>query len=294
MKEEKSNTTEEPLQQPLLLPPDSPSPDVGQSANATAVDVGSADSSTAVITRDEMLCSANNDSQASRPSIRECLNLPDEELADLSLDVYNMFFLSDVPSQAFFYSIAVLITKMSLYFFLLLDLTLNKQFPFERNIDVNAVVKLAQLFLIPVSIMMQEELQTTFYIYGNLEYTPEILNRHPGAHLWKYYVSHLARFVDGFLFLFINTMVMLQTVEVLSTFLNFAALMFLQTIDNVALQVCLDGYWTQSLQNAAKDVVDMKFAIRRQFKSHLIQFSFFFVIYVIIVFLWAKVHYLNG
>lgn len=86
------------------------------------------------------------------------------------------------------------------------------------------------------------------------------------------------------MFLFINTVVMLLVIEdVLQLFLNFAALMFLQCIDNVALQgeyywtlsnlspkslfahilwyfisVCLDGLWTRSLQEAAQDVVDMK------------------------------------
>lgn len=34
--------------------------------------------------------------RASRPSVKECLStVPEEEMADLSLDVYNMFFLSE-------------------------------------------------------------------------------------------------------------------------------------------------------------------------------------------------------
>ena len=56
---------------------------------------------------------------------------------------------------------------------------------------------------------------------------------------------------------------MLHTINMMSIFLNFAALMFLQTVDNVALKVCLDGYWTRTLQVCARDVVEMKFAFRR-------------------------------
>jgi hypothetical protein len=37
------------------------------------------------------------------------------------------------------------------------------------------------------------------------------------------------------MFLYINTYLMLMATNLLSIFLNFAALMFLQTIDNIAL-----------------------------------------------------------
>ena len=78
--------------------------------------------------------------RASRPTVKECLHTPDEEMYDLTLDVYNMFFLSDIGSQGFFYSIAVLFTKVSLYVALLVDLRDNKKFPFEQNVDASDVV----------------------------------------------------------------------------------------------------------------------------------------------------------
>lgn len=81
--------------------------------------------------------------RASRPSVTECLgaDVPEEEMADLALDVYNMFFLSNMNSQAFFYSLAVLIVKAALYFLLLIDLKYKKQFPFEQKIEASDVVK---------------------------------------------------------------------------------------------------------------------------------------------------------
>lgn len=61
--------------------------------------------------------------RASRPSVDECLgDLPKEEVIDLRLDVYNMFFLSENGSQGFFYSTLVLFTKMALYMLLFLHL----------------------------------------------------------------------------------------------------------------------------------------------------------------------------
>ena len=101
------------------------------------------------------------------------------------------------------------------------------------------------------------------------------------------------RLVDGMFFLFINTMVMLQTNDVLQIFLNFAALQFLRTIDNVAVQVCLDGYWTKALQETAQDVVDMKLANRHSRKHQLLQTSFGVVLYAVLLFLWAWVHFIK-
>ena len=232
------------------------------------------------------------DARSLRPSVTDCLKLPDDEMVDLTLDVYNMFFLSEKFSHAFFYSIAVFFTKTSLYIILILDLTYNKTFPFDRREDASWLVMTTQIFLFPVAIMMQEELQTSFYIFANVEYSPAILARHPGAHKSKYYSAHIARLLDGAMFLFINTCVMLQSTDVLSTFLNFAALMFIQTIDNVALQVCLDGYWTKPLQDTAKDVVEMKCALKHHGPNHhSIMTAFFVVTYIGMVLLWANIHY---
>ena len=111
-------------------------------------------------------------------------------------------------------------------------------------------------------IVTQEELITSFFIFSHLKYSPEIKRRHPGAKKWsewncckyfvdfyvmdmsdkylhrihlqnapckhtEYVVAHCSRLLDGLLFLFINTCVMLlQINDVLGLFLNFAALMW--------------------------------------------------------------------
>ena len=108
-------------------------------------------------------------------------------------------------------------------------------------------------------IVTQEELITSFFIFSHLKYSPEIKRRHPGAKKWskrnllqiwllyvmdvsdksifimytlknantEYFVAHCSRLLDGLLFLFINTCVMLlQKNDVLGLFLNFAALMW--------------------------------------------------------------------
>ena len=89
---------------------------------------------------------------------------------------------------------------------------------------------------------------------------------------------------------------MLVTVNLLSIFLNFAALMFLQQIDNVALQVCSDGYWTRSLQEAAEDVQQMRFAFRQQYKLVCLGGREWILwagaAYVVVLGCWVKVHFI--
>ena len=74
-----------------------------------------------------------------------------------------MFYISDAWSQPFFYAICVLVMKMALYILLIVDLMIDPDaYPFERNtkeVEVKLIVKLAQLFLIPVAILVQEELR---------------------------------------------------------------------------------------------------------------------------------------
>ena len=113
----------------------------------------------------------------------------------------------------------------------------------------------------------------------------------------EYYTAHTLRALDGLIFLYINTYLMLQAINMLSIFLNFSALMFLQTIDNVALKVCLDGYWTRSLQESAQDVVELKFAFRQKYALHCLhgRASILWVMatYVILVGFWVKVHFIG-
>ena len=66
---------------------------------------------------------------------------------------------------------------------------------------------------------------------------------------------------------------------------------FLQTIDNIALQVCLDGYWTRSLMDLAQDVVDMKFAVRHHYTHHCMQTFFVVLIWSGLVAIRGCVHW---
>lgn len=80
----------------------------------------------------------------------------------------------------------------------------------------------------------------------------------PGASKLKFHCANIMRGIDGLTFLFINTMLLFTATQVLSAFLNFAALGFLSSVDNQALHMARDGYLGDSLETMAGEVLMMK------------------------------------
>lgn len=101
---------------------------------------------------------------------------------------------------------------------------------------------------------MQEDLIATYYLLSNLKYCPSVRNQSPDATKWKFYAAIICRAIDGVYSLMVNFMVLIAAEEVLTLFLNFAALQFLQTIDNIALDLAAAGYLSDKLERVARMV----------------------------------------
>ena len=172
------------------------------------------------ITREEVrkayLKQKNGDGKV---SFQDLLGLKDDDMADIEDDVYNMFFLSDTFSAAFWYALMVWGLKLGLILIIAFDLYKNLNIEGEQlfpdNSEVPTNVRAAQFLLLPVNVAVQEELITTFFIYANLKWGKQILELNPGATKGKYHFANLMRFIDGLAFLFINTTLLLQATEVL-------------------------------------------------------------------------------
>ena len=81
---------------------------------------------------------------------------------------------------------------------------------------------------------MQADLMHAFFCFANVMYDPSILETtSTSATKFKLYISFLLRTFDGLFSLTVNFYLMLVTAETLSVFTNFAALYFLQDIDDV-------------------------------------------------------------
>jgi Ca2+-binding EF-hand superfamily protein len=219
-------------------------------------------------------------------SMGNLLGLQDDEMEELSNDVYSMFFLSDLFGQSFWYALAIFALKQTLIMMIAVDLYLNRSFP--DSADVPKMVIATQFFLMPVNFALQEELVMTFFLYGNVQWHPAILELNQGAYQWKYHLGNLFRFTDGLSFLFINTSLMLQATDILGMFLNFAALQFLNSIDNVALNLAKNGYLSENLQDVASKVELMKLPRNNSDTLQVLDSVMMVVTFVILEAIWIK------
>ena len=214
------------------------------------------------------------------------LGLEDEDMEKLEEDVYNMFFLAEVGSQAYFFSLLVFMLKLALIFIIAQDLYTTYDFPPSDNSNT---VRVTQFLLLPVNVAVQEELVVTFFIYANLKWDSVILEVSPHATRGKYHLANMMRMIDGLSFLFINTTLLLQATGILGMFLNFAALQFLQTIDNIALQLAADGYLSDKLEDVADSVGVMKLPRNDNECLQVLDSIFLFLTFLVLVVAWALV-----
>eukprot|EP00571_Detonula_confervacea_P001777 CAMPEP_0172315280 /NCGR_PEP_ID=MMETSP1058-20130122/24739_1 /TAXON_ID=83371 /ORGANISM="Detonula confervacea, Strain CCMP 353" /LENGTH=518 /DNA_ID=CAMNT_0013029335 /DNA_START=85 /DNA_END=1638 /DNA_ORIENTATION=+ len=235
------------------------------------------------ITREEVR-KAYQTNGGGKKNLMEILGLTDDDMAEIEDDVYSMFFLADSCSMSWWFAILVFILKLGLILIIAVDLYTTGTFP--ESADVPMLVKTTQFLLLPVNVAVQEELITTFFIYANLKWSKHILELHPGARKGKFHAANLMRFVDGLAFLFINTTLLLQATQVLGAFLNFAALQFLSSIDNVALHLARDGYLTESLEMVAGDVLLMKLPKNHDGRLQVLDSLLLAVVYVVTLIAW--------
>ena len=181
-------------------------------------------------------------------------------MIDLPNDTYTMFFLSKLGGQAFYYAAYIFILKMILFSFLTMETYGDGRLAKVED----ATVRVAQFLLLPVAVAIQDDLISAYYIFVNIEYSQSIQTQNPCAYKWKFRASNLFRCIDGFFSLLVNFSVLMSATEVLSLFLNFAALQFLQNIDNVALTLAAEGYFSNNLETVANHVIQAKLP-----KSHL-------------------------
>lgn len=177
---------------------------------------------------------------------------------------------------------------MALYTFLMID-AVDQPIPD----DLQRKVLLAQFLMLPIAVAIQEDLTAFFFTIANMEYSTQIQAVFPGASVQKYYAANFFRGLDGFYSLLVNFVILLKAETVLSLFLNFAALQFLQTIDNIALHLCIDGYLFERLEHIAHQVTRVKLPRKKNSIFNVLDSVFFIICYIGILIAWIVVLYDN-
>mmetsp|Transcript_6894 Transcript_6894/g.16020 ORF Transcript_6894/g.16020 Transcript_6894/m.16020 type:complete len:254 (-) Transcript_6894:3469-4230(-) len=183
-----------------------------------------------------------------------------DERQELGEDVYSLIFVAPIYGRTFLFALYVVFLKLMLFSLLALDLYRKSQGNFS---DKDNLTRITQFFLIPVAVAMQEDLMSVYARLANVKYDQDILEISPYATPSKFALSFLLRFADGLYSLILNFILLLITDEVLNLFLNFAALGFLQSIDDVAFSVVANGYLGDKMESRAELVRDISLPRRR-------------------------------
>lgn len=244
-----------------------------------------------------LMLTLNAMSDSTKCWLRECAVSRRALLGDktsehlIARDVYNMFFLSKNWSTPFFYTIYTVLTKFTMYAILLYWIYMPDGFR-EKQLareDAPAVVHAMQLLLIPVSIGITEELMLTMDVLSEMRWAP--IPGRPHATQRRYGVVNVARLLDGLVWLIITMSLMLYAVDILEMFLNFAALQFLQSIDNIAFDMARGGYLSMEVEKVALDVTRTTLPSLRATWREYADVILLLLLLLFLVILWALVNY---
>eukprot|EP00537_Pseudo-nitzschia_pungens_P008074 CAMPEP_0172358216 /NCGR_PEP_ID=MMETSP1060-20121228/2543_1 /TAXON_ID=37318 /ORGANISM="Pseudo-nitzschia pungens, Strain cf. cingulata" /LENGTH=297 /DNA_ID=CAMNT_0013079315 /DNA_START=57 /DNA_END=947 /DNA_ORIENTATION=+ len=178
---------------------------------------------------------------------------------DLEQDVYALVFVANVYSWAFWYGMYVIFLKYTVYGILLSDI----HYTLDFNVN-NDLTTAAKFFLIPVAIAMQDDLIYTYWHHSNALYGEKSCLELKWATQRKLTLSNCLKLIDGILSLSVNYGVMLTTDNTLGVFLNFAALGFLQDIDNAFYKLLQMGFFGDEMEILTVQIAGIEFDRRVQ------------------------------
>ena len=95
---------------------------------------------------------------------------------------------------------------------------------------------------------MQTDLIHAVSAIGRIKYDPAMSRIAKNATHFKYNLSLALQLIDGILSLAVNVAVMMRTDELLSIFLNFASLHFLQEIDICGYELIEKGFFGRTME----------------------------------------------
>jgi len=176
---------------------------------------------------------------------RQMGSYKDKETYDMKEDIYAFIVAAPFLSTPFFFACYVIATKYIVYGTLLSGIS----FTVFDGTNFNKYSVMVKFFLIPVAVSMQGDLMAVYEKLANILYDPKALEINQYATRAKFHLAYGMRFVDGLLSLSVNFLTMLKTGDVLSVFLNFAALHFLQDIDDVFYTLVVKGFFGDKIEH---------------------------------------------
>ena len=170
----------------------------------------------------------------------------DRERVNLTEDIYSFVLACSYFSLEFWTAIYFILVKYLCYGVVFMNLT-KETYTGEGQYPRVLATK---LIMIPVAVAMQEDLITVYYNVANKRYDALTYKGNIYATESKWILSNVLRAIDGLMSLAVNFGVMLLEIDLLSIFLSFAALHFLQFIDDVIYELAEKGFFGHKLEQA--------------------------------------------
>ncbi len=170
----------------------------------------------------------------------------DRERINLTEDIYSFVLACSARSLEFWTAVYFIFVKYLCYGVIFVNLTREEYTGEGRELAVLAT----KFIMIPVAVAMQEDLITVYYNVANKKYDALTYKGNVHATEVKWILSNLFRAIDGIMSLAVNFGVMLLEIDLLNIFLSFAALHFLQFIDDVIYELAEKGFFGQKLEQA--------------------------------------------
>ena len=189
----------------------------------------------------------------------------DEDLQCLTEDIYSLLYVCPGNSTSYWFATFIFWFQVAIVYLIFEDLTdFHSNNYFQIPPGVTVVVSIAQGLSMLLAVAQQDDLLTGMemllalcggYRYKTIE-QHNVPTNTTTATTCKYCVAAFGQFLIG-LFLFLDSMALaMQSTTVVDLMLNFAALEFVGSIDDLAFAIAARGYVTDELQKATQHVSD--------------------------------------
>ncbi len=163
----------------------------------------------------------------------------------LGENVYSLLVVAPVTTWTFVLSLLVVVLKLVILVILSSDIK-------YENVDElpRPGLTFVKFFLIPIALAMQEDLIAVFDAIANGMWCDSLVVHSTAATRSKLYFGYVVRGIDGCMSLYVNYGVLLTTNdEIVNVFLNFAALQFLYTIDDIFYELMKLGFFGDQMEH---------------------------------------------
>ena len=201
---------------------------------------------------------------------KECADGDSEELENaLTEDCYSLIYTLDKKRPAFWFAIIMFLFQLWIQILIMIDLVSPRDSNWAKlPPGVDLQVEAAQILgLILIAITIAVTGNITVGLAMILDgYDESVLDKNPWATRSTWLMSSIFQLIVGILMTLVFFLLLVQSTSTIALMLNFAALAFVQEIDELAFQLGKNGYLGSSIAEDCDRVSEHK--IPKQKRKH--------------------------